>query len=317
MSIKKGRLSTADKIKHIQNYTNPTHEFAKDIEAVFGVFIDPIADGEIHRFDDPEGKPGNKACWYRFRERANGASAGWFGSWKRGATYSWHTAGVSVKDKPRLCAEKRLLLAADRLTNIHSLAVKHHNAARKANSIWSTAKPATVEHPYIKRKNVPALGLKESKGFIVAPIQNLSGNIVNLQFIGASGTKTYSKGGEIKGCFTLIGAAEIPKKGVLYVCEGIATGLTIWQLQKVPVVCALSCGNISTVCVGIRTEYPNIEFVIAADNDHKTKENPGITKAYEAAKLVGATVQWPRACGPECTCTDFNDYANCKKSGGF
>ena len=70
---------------------------------------------------------------------------------------------------------------------------------------------------------------------------------------------------------------------------------------------AFNTGNLKPVAEAIRKKYPRTELVLAADNDHATEGNPGITKGKEAAKAVGALLAAPDLSGDEGT--DFNDLA--------
>ncbi|MBU2987257.1 toprim domain-containing protein [Saccharophagus degradans] len=318
MNNKKGRTMAAQHTQYTHNYTNPTHEFSKELEAVFGVPIDPIADGEPHRFDDPEGKRGNKACWYALHVHPNNFAAGAYGNFRKGDGYTkWNNSSQCLQSTGLYCPVSSAYIAHQKAQHSARKAMQRAESAKKAIIIWNRALPVTTHHPYLNRKNIPSLGLRVWKHQVVVALQNITGELVNLQFIDAAGNKKYLKGGEVKGCFSLLGASHIPDIGEVYICEGIATGQTIWGRLKVPVVCAMSCGNLVPVCTTIREKYPNLGLVVAADNDHQTNGNPGITKATEAAQTTNSQMTWPRTCGNDCTCTDFNDYANCKNTEGF
>ena len=45
--------------------------------------------------------------------------------------------------------------------------------------------------------------------------------------------------------------------------------------------------------MALRTKYPALKIIIAADDDHQTPGNPGITKAKAAAQTTGATLAVP------------------------
>ena len=49
--------------------------------------------------------------------------------------------------------------------------------------------------------------------------------------------------------------------------------------------------------------------MIAADDDHATDGNPGLTKAHAAAELIGGNVAVPIFLEAEQRGTDFNDLA--------
>jgi len=57
-----------------------------------------------------------------------------------------------------------------------------------------------------------------------------------------------------------------------------------------------------------RQKYPAINITIAADNDHRTPGNPGLTKGEEARALVGGEIIWPDFSEMDRSGTDFNDY---------
>jgi putative DNA primase/helicase len=69
---------------------------------------------------------------------------------------------------------------------------------------------------------------------------------------------------------------------------------------------AFDAGNLRPVAEALRCKYPDARLVIAADNDHGTSGNPGLSKAREAAVAVGGSVVAPEFELGE-TGTDFND----------
>jgi putative DNA primase/helicase len=54
----------------------------------------------------------------------------------------------------------------------------------------------------------------------------------------------------------------------------------------------------------LRVKLPDAELIFCADNDTKTKGNPGVMYATQAAQAVGGRVTIPPTHG------DFNDYFN-------
>ena len=93
------------------------------------------------------------------------------------------------------------------------------------------------------------------------------------------------------------------------IAEGFATAASIHEATGLPVVIAFNCGNLVSVAKAIRAWLPPARIVIAADDDHATEGNPGLTKAREAADLIGATVAVPIFLETEARGTDFNDLA--------
>jgi putative DNA primase/helicase len=117
--------------------------------------------------------------------------------------------------------------------------------------------------------------------------------------------KEVPKGWLIKGCYHAIGKPN----GTLCVCEGYATGASIHEATGYAVAVAFNAGNLGPVARALREKYPKIRLVICADDDQWTKGNPGVTKATEAARAVGAEIAIPRFKNLSEKPTYFNDLA--------
>jgi len=94
-----------------------------------------------------------------------------------------------------------------------------------------------------------------------------------------------------------------------------------------PVLAAVTAGNLLPVAEITRSHWPRADLVICADNDRATPNNPGLTKAREAANAVGAGLTKAREAAnavgarlavPEFaageTGRDFNDLANHRRA---
>jgi phage/plasmid primase-like uncharacterized protein len=180
-------------------------------------------------------------------------------------------------------------------------AKRHARAAAKAREIWASVPWAGDNHPYLEAKQIDGAGLGLRKGFasdeLVVPIMDVTTDeIISLQFINETpytngGNKKYLRGGRTTGGVFRIGQFAGAK--TILVCEGPATGLSLHKASSLPVVCAMCCGNLKAVATALRKRYPDARLLIVADNDTKTKGNPGVTKAREAAKAAGATLAIP------------------------
>lgn len=159
----------------------------------------------------------------------------------------------------------------------------HENAAITAKSIWEKAHKAT-EHPYSEKK-VQSYGLKEYKDCLLVPLFDSEGKLWSLQFI-TKDTKRFLSGGKKKGCYFIIGSLENAEK--VFICEGYATGATIHECSKIPVVMAFDAGNLKSVIQSIREKYPQLKMTICADNDCYSQQNIGLEKAKEAALISNA-----------------------------
>ena len=175
-----------------------------------------------------------------------------------------------------------------------------------------SSKPAMF-HPYLQAKKVLPLGILENDNYLVIPMQDIDGKVWSFQTIKPDGTKLFMPGGRIKDCFHLIGG---PVTDQVFICEGFATGANLFMhgntigTKGQPIAVAFNAGNLKGVALAFRQKYPSINITIAADNDIETQDNPGLTRAKEAAALVGGRYIWPNFTDMNFTGTDFNDYVH-------
>lgn len=252
-----------------------------------------LGDGALHRYRVDADKAGSTNGWYvlHLDDKPFGA----FGSWKTGQSQSW-----TASDYQAMTAAERMALAG-RMTAVRQArdaeqVAVHAAAAKRALGLWNRAKPANNNHLYLMRKQVHAFGVRDLRGQLVIPLRNADGDLCSLQFIGADGKKTFLTGGRKRGCYHAIGR---PQKA-LCICEGYATGATIYQATGYATAIAFDAGNIEPVARAIRGKFPRLPLVICADNDTETPGNPGLTAATKAARAVGAALAVPQ----------FGEYAH-------
>ncbi|MBQ6910345.1 MAG: toprim domain-containing protein, partial [Synergistaceae bacterium] len=181
--------------------------------------------------------------------------------------------------------------------------VKREHEAREAKEkaeALDKAKKEFVNAPklinpeleYLKRKKVKIFGeLKsDAKGNIILPLKNIKGEFMSLQRIAPDGGKLFATDAVTAGAFFNIDLDKAKNnldKPIL-ICEGYATGATLYELTGCPVVCAMNCYNLARVSEAIRKKFKSHKIIIMADNDAKTKSergfNPGIDHAQEANK---------------------------------
>ncbi len=261
-----------------------------------------IFDGRIHRFGR------KKSSWCVFFD--GGVKAGAFGDHRLGFTEKFVESRktMTTRDRKRIGQAMREASAQ----RARDLEEEHEKAASIVNDIWRDADPATA-HPYLERKKVSAYRLRVADDWLLVPVTD-GERIHSLQRISVEGKKLFYPGGKTKGLFYPIGLAEKPAD--LFICEGIATGLTIYQLHKTPVIVAFSAKNLIPVAERMRWLYQNAAIVIAGDNDHATPGNPGKAAAEIAAARssgAGNSTAWvvPDFTGLPYTDkdTDYNDLA--------
>ncbi|WP_349618077.1 toprim domain-containing protein [Azotobacter salinestris] len=285
--------------------TDPVMLFRDALQAVFGP-LDwlPEPDGAIHRFHVPGDKPGSLNGWYVLFP--DGIASGSFGSWKAGSSQSWSSRTPADPLEGLLIAQRIEQARRQREAEQHR---RQQEAAIKAQRLWSSARPANPEHPYLARKRVKPHALRQRGDVLLVPLYR-DGALVNLQRIHPDGDKRFLPGGLVKGCYSPIGQRAPGQK--LYLCEGWATGATIHEHTGAAVACAMNAGNLLAVGQHLRRRYPDAVPIVAGDDDRQTeaegKGNPGRTAANAAAVALGCDVVFPSwPAGAPLHLTDFND----------
>ena len=277
-------------------------------------------DGGTHRFSTGN-KTGNRNGWYFLYEGAN--PWGQAGDWATGGgdalcTWSEKTTGrMTQAELDTMRAQQRAVKAQHDQERTEG----HDAAAVTAKAIWDACTPVNADHGYLMTKQVVAgtarviqatsarrlsnrLSPELAGPLLVIPMNNAAGQLRSLQFITETGTKRPLTGGEKQGCYFAIGK---PTKGVIVICEGWATGASIHEATGDAVAVAFDAGNLYAVALVLRTKYPALKIVLAADDDYMTDSNPGMTKARAAALAVSGWLAVP----------DFNPLDRGDKDSDF
>ena len=164
-------------------------------------------------------------------------------------------------------------------------------------------------HPYTSRKGFPRLefptiSIAELKRIIkipmmlgdlhpddmllCVPMRTEDGELRSVEFISGSGVKCFLPGGKLKKTACWMG-----KEGPVVLCEGVATGLSLWrsaasQELAIRVACAGSASNMLSL--------RGVASFVMADNDESGA-------GRKAALDVGKPFTMPPIVG-----TDFNDF---------
>lgn len=245
-----------------------------------------LPDGKLVRFRVVGDKAGSRNGWAVLHHHP--ILAGAFGSWKTGESHTWREAQATSLD-PAARAELQRKLHAMQQVRAEEEAKVRAEAAAKAARLWERARPATDAHPYLVAKQVRAYGLRQLRDMLLIPARDEHGQLHTLQFIGADGSKRFLTGGRIRGCYFAIGRPA----GVLLICEGFATACSLFMATGYATAAAFSAGNLGPVARALRAKFPRLALVLAADNDHATPGNPGLTAAVAAARAVGGRVAVP------------------------
>lgn len=302
---------------------NTTEQFRA---AMLAVGITPpdsiMGNGNTHRFSTGN-KSGNRNGWYFLHQDGN--AWGQAGDWAISggdALCTWSEKTTTQMTQAELDTMRRQQQAV-KAQHDKERTEGHEAAALVARAIWDVSTPANAEHGYSVTKGVKPgtvrmiqaadahrlcnrLSPELAGPLLVIPLSNAAGKLRSLQFITETGTKRPLTGGEKQGCYFAIGKP----KGVIVICEGWATGASIHECTEGEAVAvAFDAGNLYAVALALRTKYPGLKIIMAADDDHLTDGNPGMTKARAVAMAVGGWLAVPEF-NPldrlDCA-TDFND----------
>lgn len=225
------------------------------------------ADDKINRYQVDGDRKGSKNGSYRLAIEDDMAF-GWARSHKFDKTFTFYS-GKQQKLTPEERAELEKRLAARQEAAVKERKDIQGETALLARDLWAQGNAKATEHKYATRKKVDLAGIKIKKdtGEILVPLYDIKGQLWNIQKISPNGSKMFLKGGRILGCYHPIGKrpSMVPKPFIF--CEGWATGKTLWEILKCPVVCTMNTANILPVARAFRRKYPYARFVFAADND--------------------------------------------------
>jgi|GEM_PF-6935402 len=246
----------------------------------------------------PNGKDG------RYQVHLDGHPAGWVQNMGRdNDPVKWKFSGstkresfVDVAEEARRKEERRVA-EEDR---------KREDARSKDlfTALWNSGNEAP--HEYLTRKGVGTHGTRVYAGKLYAAALDVDGNLHGVQQLDSTPTKRFEKGSHPRGRFFPVGTPG----PVIVVCEGVATGATIHEVTGHFVACAFGRVGLLPAAEALAARYPQARLVIAADDDHATDGNPGLTDATTAARALNCKLAVPTfiaARGPKDT--DFNDMA--------
>ena len=229
-----------------------------------------------------------------------------YGNWRTSQEWKF----TSYNPNEMSAEEKRLMqtkLEESQKRREEAKTKKQEEVSIYAKEKFASANEVT-NHNYLNDKKVKSYGLKTINGNLLIPVHSITksdnGILVNdiksLQYIFPDGSKKFVGGGEIKGNVFLIGceATEIPYLDTLILCEGYATGSSIFEATGLPVAVVFSANFCLTASVRLR-EITGAKFVIALDND---TSGIGEKNANEVVNAVSNCVsRLPSITG------DFND----------
>lgn len=217
----------------------------------------------------------------------------------------WRDGGAPGKPRPLIDQARLHQLEAERRAALK-------RATLEARAVYEASKPLRGSHPYLAAKNLTMAGCEglrvDAKGWLVVPMF-YHGRVLSVQRISPDGDKLYHPGATTKLASLVL---ERRRASVTVLCEGLATGLTLFNaIPDSRVVVCFTAHNLAPIA---RTLERVGMAVVCADNDHETAarflertgvaKNPGLEAAQLAATVLGVGVAYPT-----CNGSDWNDYA--------
>jgi hypothetical protein len=255
--------------------------------------------GEITRFST-NGKTHNKDGWLVVFDDSGAC----FGCWREGTRFTWSDKSkfesMSSEERDAFEFKRRMAMQQAEFEREQ----RQNFAASESLEEWQNA-PVCESHAYLDYKSVSAcenlrVGLD---GRLIVPVFESSEKIQSLQYIDSEGKKQFKTDGKMKGGFFVVGDIGAD----CYLCEGLATGLTINSATGKGVIVAFSASNMPVVYDKLKAGRV---VTVCADNDAH-----GVGLKY-ANECKGAKVVFPQIINGKPT--DFNDLGieGCKSFFG-
>lgn len=166
-------------------------------------------------------------------------------------------------------------------------------AIDNATKRWDRAKPVDGPNGYLDRKQIAPYGTRAEGENLLVPMWDSAGDLVNVQVIPPrdGATKLFQASCPTVGARFYIGIGF----GRVIICEGFATGASVYEATGDKVVVAFSQGQVENIAREMIAA--GVSVVIAADR-----------KAFEAMDRLGATLGVPVVVPPVLAKgDDFND----------
>ena len=274
-----------------------------------GFDFQPDFSGRVLRAD----RSGTLSAWFQGREILlnNGSviQAARFGDWKSDEKYSWE----SGFDQSKLSAEEILEIQTKQKEaqqrEIEEKKIRQEQASVECSLFFQNQTEVGTSHPYFEKKSLGhlsplqfglRLGVDDSQPLII-PLRDVNNKLWNLQKIDATGLKQFYPGGKIAGNFHDL-RANVHMAGSAFLCEGIATGISISEALKdydVAIIVCFNASNLPKVAQQLRNHYSGLKFTICVDNDWRLPlrnpplENVGLKYGTQAAKIAQGLISVP------------------------
>jgi putative DNA primase/helicase len=260
-----------------------------------GAVLAELLRGDLVRFPC-EGDKGKRNGWARLF--SDGRPAARFGNWRLGIDHTWSANHRVVRASPADMAA----IAARKAQERKAREAWHRQAESEARRLWQASRAANADHPYLAAKRLgaavvadaqaPQVVVRQAGGDLMILMGTVAGGPCNLQRIGPDGRKRFLPGGRLEGAFWYAGKPRCAP--IIAIGGGFATMAAVRLATGLPVIAAMSAGNLEAVAMAIHADRPAARLILCADMDAGPQGNIGQAKANAAAAAVpGALVALP------------------------
>ncbi len=269
-----------------------------------------IADGQKHRIAVDGDKGKEQSGFYVLH--SDGVANGYFMNNRTGEEVKWISKDNTITPEEK--AEMKALYQAKKAEREQQDEILTEKAEKVLYAKFMN-KEAINEHTYLSNKKIePTKNIYAGNdNTITVPLYNVDGRLKSAQYINENGEKRFAKNTNKVGAFHIVDGivADLKATKSVIIAEGYATAASINEAinyKDVKVIAAMSANNIEHTVKTITDKYPEMNIVIAADNDLNNKVgNIGLNAANAARdKYKNVTVIVPKINGKE-VAGDFND----------
>ena len=173
--------------------------------------------------------------------------------------------------------------------------IEYYEDCQREAAQWFSTLPREGSSDYLIAKQVADIasidsGLRFNNGTIYISMIDENQNLWSCQRIFNDGKKRYK--GKKNGLIHIIRGDDVDR---VYICEGYATGASIYLATKATVVVVFDAGNLMDGTHCAAKHFPASDLIIAADNDQwkKSDNSKDINTGLKEAKRVGLKLNLP------------------------
>jgi P4 family phage/plasmid primase-like protien len=256
-------------------------------------------DGEIHHISTPKHKLWYAGKTYKTKKDQSYATLT-FGDFRSGKRFNVSTdkSKISKEEFSRIEEEQRQ--EKERIEE--ELGNRQEKVAERSQKEWRGFETTSTISRYSQKKKIgeyikdgSLLGAKIIRdGSIIVPMKDIDGKLWGYQTIDPEGQKLYLPHQKVQGCFFLLG--EYNPKGVVYICEGFATGVSIHVSSGKTTAVAFSADGLKHIGDAFRNDSPSCSLVFCGDEDQwklgrgGRPHHTGRRAAKQAASLTQGSI---------------------------